>query len=230
MKENNGCIVFIYSALTCDPMPEGFNVDLWGSEGKPGGNVAFYFLSLFCHNVPYGHCIRLFTNTYDLYAFVVFLDVQYKVCVYTFMLHICRNNEMKVLFFLPQDWQRQKICFFLNITMWTLWVFNLCISITQLSLLSSLCALTSCVFELQTGPEFDTEIVSHSSTLCQCVYIKKITAIQSIKWYLAFNADWTVLLNLLCSNCKCSFWTAAEENLRFEILFYSHWVLEGVNA
>lgn len=137
--------------------------------------------------------------------------------------------KMKVLFFsCRRTGKGRRLAFFEHHNVDTLSI--LCMSITQLSVLLSLCALTSCVFELQTGPEFDTSVVSHSSTLRQCVYIKKITAKWSIEWYLAFNTDWTVLLNLLCSNCKCSLLNCSWRRPEVWDLFYSYWVLEGVNT
>lgn len=42
-----------------------------GSEGKLWWNLCNFFLSLY-HYVLCSYCIRIFTNTYDLNAFVVF--------------------------------------------------------------------------------------------------------------------------------------------------------------
>lgn len=44
-----------------------------GSEGNLWWNLCHFFLLLYHNNnVPYGHCICIFTNTYDLYELVVF--------------------------------------------------------------------------------------------------------------------------------------------------------------
>lgn len=71
-------------------------------------NLCIYFMSLYHYNVSFGHCICIFTNTFDLYAFVVFCmySIQY---VYILLSCIFAEVDEMMVFFLPLDWYGQKI-------------------------------------------------------------------------------------------------------------------------
>lgn len=115
--------------------------------GSLGGNLrCHFFLLLYIYDVPRCHCICIFTNTYNLYAFVVF---QMYSIQYVYILLSCK----KVFFFLPQDWYGQRIQQFFLTTQcghygYTIYVqesLSFCLFFTFLSSRLSLCTDFLCV-------------------------------------------------------------------------------------
>lgn len=100
---------------------------------------------------------------------------------------------------------------FCFLTMWTLWIHNICTRIPQLVCLSqtrlslppssrlSLCALTSCVFLLCSRQDLSlicklSAIAAHYVNVLVCIYRKQLQwEVRISSW--AFNMDWTVMFD-----------------------------------